>query len=176
MNSTDIILVLGIFFIFILCFALNLLISSMQEIKDNWPVYRCHPTVMPFAGVFGHNTGENFSFCISQLASSNMSSYLTPTANIAQGHSSNMSGITKAVGGTMSGLSSSNSNMAGLGSFNLGVFGNINTTIEEITERAKSMGVIGKSIIEMPGDMLAGGTNVFKNIWNGLPGKLIRAL
>ena len=39
-------------------------ISNLDNIKEDWPKHRCSPSIMPFASVFGHNTKENFDFCM----------------------------------------------------------------------------------------------------------------
>ena len=62
MKGFDIILTLFIFLIFIGLFMFNFLTSGIQNIKDNWPEYRCNPTVMPFAGQFGFDPTENFTY------------------------------------------------------------------------------------------------------------------
>ena len=38
----------------------------MKDIKDNWPEYRCNPT-MPFASQFGVDPSENFTYCIQNM-------------------------------------------------------------------------------------------------------------
>lgn len=38
--------------------------SNTKEIAENWPKYRCDPTIMPFASFYGQNTAENFQFCM----------------------------------------------------------------------------------------------------------------
>ena len=37
---------------------------DVAEISKNWPKYRCSPSVMPFASVYGYNTTENFNYCL----------------------------------------------------------------------------------------------------------------
>jgi hypothetical protein len=59
-------------------FVLVLLGSSTKEIADNWPKYRCSPSVMPFAGFYGHDTGENFQFCIKNIFEGQADSLLGP--------------------------------------------------------------------------------------------------
>jgi hypothetical protein len=41
--------------------------ADLEEVKKNWPKYRCRPNIMPFAAIYGHNTGENFQFCLSNM-------------------------------------------------------------------------------------------------------------
>jgi len=42
-------------------------LSNLDNIKEDWPKYRCSPAIMPFASVFGHNTKENFDFCMNKI-------------------------------------------------------------------------------------------------------------
>jgi hypothetical protein len=48
-------------------FVLILSSSNTKEIAENWPKYRCDPTVMPFASLYGHDTAENFQFCMKDI-------------------------------------------------------------------------------------------------------------
>jgi len=41
--------------------------DNYQKVKDNWKEYRCQPMVMPFASFYGHNTAENFEFCLKSI-------------------------------------------------------------------------------------------------------------
>jgi hypothetical protein len=38
---------------------------DVQEVKNNWPKYRCRPDVMFTAGLYGHDATENLEFCLS---------------------------------------------------------------------------------------------------------------
>ena len=52
------------FFITILLIAgIVFILASVdtKEISENWPKYRCSPSVMPFAGLYGHDTNENIT-------------------------------------------------------------------------------------------------------------------
>ena len=48
------------------------------NIIKNWPQYRCNPLVMPFAGLFGYDSTENFNFCMKSIFSSNAAAVLGP--------------------------------------------------------------------------------------------------
>ena len=63
-------------------FVLLLGSSSTKEIADDWPKYRCAPTVMPFAGFYGHNTAENFQFCLKNIFQGQADSMLGPFTGI----------------------------------------------------------------------------------------------
>ena len=40
-----------------------LVMNNLQDLKDNWPVYRCNPAYMPFAGLVGKDPFKNFTDC-----------------------------------------------------------------------------------------------------------------
>lgn len=40
---------------------------SIQNVSKNWEQYRCSPMIMPLAGLFGHNTYENFEYCMGSI-------------------------------------------------------------------------------------------------------------
>ena len=63
-------------FAFLHCFII--LAVQIENIKKNWPQWRCHPMVMPFARVFGHDEYENFTKCIATMQSDYMSFLLQP--------------------------------------------------------------------------------------------------
>ena len=54
-------------FVIVLMIGLWYLISSavnIAEISTNWPKYRCSPTVIPFASLYGYDTSQNFNYCL----------------------------------------------------------------------------------------------------------------
>jgi hypothetical protein len=53
-------------------------LADVEEVKKNWPKYRCRPNIMPFAGVYGYNTGENFNFCLMNMFNAEMGTALGP--------------------------------------------------------------------------------------------------
>lgn len=78
MKGTDILLTFLIILIFIILFSANILSVGIEKIKKEWPKYRCNPTVMPIANVFGEDTMKNFAFCVQNLQSTFMQDLLQP--------------------------------------------------------------------------------------------------
>ena len=78
MRSSDITYSIIIMLIFVGMYFYNILAVGIKNIQDNWPEYRCNPIVMPFAGTFGHDTSENFTYCIQTMQSDYMSYLLSP--------------------------------------------------------------------------------------------------
>jgi len=101
MAASDLTLSIIVVIIYILLYFFNIFSVGIQRIKDNWPVYRCQPLVMPFAAIFGHETGKNFTYCIQNIQTNFMGELLKPlnlninilgtvagklTANMADAH------------------------------------------------------------------------------------------
>jgi len=40
---------------------------DIAEVSRNWPKYRCSPTVMPFASMYGYDTSQNFNYCLKAI-------------------------------------------------------------------------------------------------------------
>ena len=67
MRGSDIggtILIIAVVFMLIV---LNFLYIMKAQIEKNWVKYRCNPMVIPFAGLFGKNSMQNFTFCIQEF-------------------------------------------------------------------------------------------------------------
>lgn len=52
--------------------------ADVEEVRRNWPKYRCKPNVMPFASLYGHDTGENFNFCLMNMFGAEMGAAFGP--------------------------------------------------------------------------------------------------
>jgi len=59
-------------------FVFLLVSSNTKEIIDNWPKYRCSPTVIPFAGLYGFDAAENFNFCTKSIFEGQAEALLGP--------------------------------------------------------------------------------------------------
>jgi hypothetical protein len=65
-NNALFTVILMVIIVFVLTFGLNK-IFDVRNIKKNWATERCSPMIMPFASIFGHNTKENFEFCMGKV-------------------------------------------------------------------------------------------------------------
>lgn len=52
--------------------------ANVAEISKNWTKYRCQPNIMPFAALYGHDTAENFQFCLNATFSFNANGIIAP--------------------------------------------------------------------------------------------------
>jgi hypothetical protein len=78
MKGSDINRALLIFILFGLLYLVNILSVGIKRIKEQWPIYRCNPAIMPFAGIFGKDPINNFVGCIQNMQSLNMDYLLKP--------------------------------------------------------------------------------------------------
>ena len=78
MKTSDFILTFFIILVFVGLYLFNILGIGIKNIKDNWSLYRCSPVVMPFAGIFNHDVGSNFAYCIQNMQTSYMGELLKP--------------------------------------------------------------------------------------------------
>lgn len=67
-----------IIFIFSILHAVLAVSIGISNIKNNWEYYKCNPSIMPFAAVFGHDVGKNFNECVQASQVDFMSSFLDP--------------------------------------------------------------------------------------------------
>lgn len=78
MSSSDLFTSVLIFTIFVALCISNALASGIKNIENNWMKYRCNPGIIPVASFFGHNTQENFMYCIQNTQSGYMKYLMVP--------------------------------------------------------------------------------------------------
>ena len=78
MKSSDLTITIFIIIIFILLCIFNVLSVGINKIKEEWPLHRCNPAVMPFASSFGQDPTTNFTYCIQTMQSNYMSYLMQP--------------------------------------------------------------------------------------------------
>lgn len=176
MKTNDITLSIIIIILFFLLYLFNFLVASIQRIKANWPIYRCQPLVMPFAGIFGHDVKENFGFCIQNMQRGFMKPLLAPL-NLNVGI---LSDITSGISDNLNdsrGFMKDFRISSGL-AFN-NIFASIfNITIEIQRVLINVKDTIGKLVGIMTTVLftLDGSIMTMESAWSGPPGQLVKAL
>lgn len=176
MKTSDLTLTIIIIFLFLLLYIFNFLVTGIQKIKDNWPKYRCQPLVMPFAGIFGHNSKENFAFCIQNMQKGFMEPILKPLNFDIDVLSDVTAGLSDNLNNTRNFLKEFRVSTGG-------AINNIFTSIGNITIEAQRVFInIKDTIGKLTGIMttvlytLDGSIMTMESAWSGPPGKLVRAL
>ena len=176
MKATDIFLTIFIIVVFAMLLMVNILSVGIKNIEDNWPTYRCNPMVLPFAGIFGQDAVQNFTFCVQSMQSNYMDFLLRPlTYNLDV-----IGNIGAELTGSINSMRAFINNLRGFITDMMqnvfGVFLNILVEFQRILMDVKDM--IGK----MTGILMAllytvsGSITTMQSVWNGPPGQLVRAL
>lgn len=97
--------------------------ADTEEIAKNWPKYRCSPTVMPFASMYGYDTGDNFDYCIKNIFADSTGSVTGPFSEI-------MASVVRSMMVLLNGLNSIRVMMATL-------VGGITKVISEFSQRLR---------------------------------------
>ena len=98
--------------------------DTIEEVKKNWPKYRCQPSVMPFAFLYGHNTGENFQYCMGNLFQGSAMEVAGPFAGM-------IGSFAQTVSASMNATNSLRQSVATMG-------GGINVIFQDFTDRIKN--------------------------------------
>ena len=179
MGSSDWGLTILIIVIFMILYMFNVLAVGLQNVKSNWPQYRCNPMVMPFAGILGPEgtrSSENFTYCIQTMQKDYMQYLLQPV-----NYNLNVMGT------TASSLTSSLNNVRAF--FNnlrnmimtviqnvFGVFLNIIIEFQRVTINIKDL--FGKTVAIVAALLytLSGSIMTMESAWKGPTGKMVRTL
>lgn len=65
-------------FVMIGIWGILMVVADTSDVSKNWPKYRCSPTIMPFASFFGHDTTENFNYCMNGMIANEAGGALSP--------------------------------------------------------------------------------------------------
>jgi hypothetical protein len=149
MRAKDIFLAVFVFVIFILLFFVNVLLSSMDNMQRNWAVNRCNPMFMPFAGYFGQDPVENFTYCIQNMQSSYMTYLLQPVTYSIGLMGDVAGGLMNDLNSMRTKVSSLVKNISGIVGAVLGVFVNIIIQMQRILIKLKDtfMKLVGTLIL-----------------------------
>lgn len=176
MNATDITLATLIILIFISLYLVNILAIGIGNVKKNWVKYRCNPGIMPFAKMFGHDPGPNFTYCIQTMQSNYMDHLLQPlqyNLNVVGSLGSNLSESVNSIRSFISNFRNMITDIIG----NIfGVFLNLLIEIQKIIVSVKDlfkkfMGILGTLLF-----VLTGSFHTVNSMWAGPAGQLVRTV
>ena len=176
MAASDTTLTVIIIITFALIYLFNIIMISIKRIKDNWPLYRCQPMVMPFASFFGQNTLKNFSFCIQNIQTSFMGELLKPMNLNMDGVQSITKSLTKDLNFARQFMSGFRFDLGGIFSNIFATLFNVMVEIQRLVISVKDM--VGKftGILITTLYVLEGAIMTMNSAWSGPPGELVRAL
>uniref|UniRef100_A0A6C0HGA5 Hedgehog/Intein (Hint) domain-containing protein n=1 Tax=viral metagenome TaxID=1070528 RepID=A0A6C0HGA5_9ZZZZ len=176
MKTSDITLSFIIFIIFIGLYVFNVLSVGIKKVTEDWPNYRCNPTVMPFASIFGHDPVSNFTYCIQNMQTNYMGYLMQPLQynfNVLGDLGSQM---TTAINDVRAFFNNIRNFITDIIQKIFGVFLNILIEFQRLTINIKDLfgkliGIMGTLMYTLSGSIMT-----MKSVWAGPPGQLARAL
>lgn len=179
MKSSDIGLSAFIFLVFIGLYVSNILAIGVENVKKNWPKYRCNPMVMPFAsylGPEGTNPSENFTYCIQNMQTNYMQYLLQPLNYNLNVVGSVSSTLVNSINSVREFFDYLRNQAISIVQNIFGVFLNIiiefQRNIINIKDLfSKLMGILATFVY-----LLTGSIMTMNSAWSGPPGKLVKAV
>jgi hypothetical protein len=145
---------------------------SIQEIKDNWPLYRCNPMYMPLS----EQLDQDFVYCVQNIQSGFMEYLLQPINFVAASMTTVMSSFVEEIQGVRVMISSMRDMF---GSITINVFGVFSNLMIEFQRMILAMrDLMGKTIGTMVTlmYMMDGSVKTMGSMWNGPTGVVVKTL
>ena len=147
-------------------------LSSIQDIKNNWPQYRCNPMYMPLSD----NIEQDFTYCIQSMQSNYMGYLLQPLTSITNSNTNILSNAVTEINSVRAMFDKVRTFISSAVQSVFGVFLNLVIEFQKITIGMKDL--IGKTIGIMVAlmYMIDGSIKTMNSTWNGPPGQMVKAL
>ncbi len=147
-------------------------LTSIQEIKANWPLYRCNPMYMPLSD----NIEQDFAFCVQNMQSNYMGYLLEPLTFITGSLSNIMGGFMNDINNVRYMFSNIRGYISNIFQSIFGVFLNLVIAFQKIIISIKD--IFGKTtgILVSFLYILDGSIKTMGSAWNGPSGMLVRSL
>ena len=176
MNAYDITLTIIILLVFFVLFLAPFFSIGIQKIKDNWVEYRCNPMAMPFAGFFGENPTQTFTFCIQSMLKDFMGYLLIPLQqSITMMHSMG-GGLESSVNNVRKMISAVRTSITEIVESIFGVLLNTIVEIQKLMVNLKDLMAKIVGIMTTLLFMVYGSMQTMQSAWNGPPGHMVRSL
>jgi len=148
------------------------LFTSIEEIKQDWPKYRCNPMFMPLSD----NIQTDFVYCVQNMQNSYMGYLLEPITYITSNLSNMGSQFTDSLNFFRVMISNIRTFLESITGNIFGVFLNLVTEFQKITIGikdliAKLIGIVVTLLYIMDGSL-----KTMNSSWNGPPGQMVKAL
>jgi hypothetical protein len=157
---------------FALYVAATYYLSSIKDIKDNWPLYRCNPLYMPLSD----DISSDFTYCIQNVTSSLMGFLLQPLTFITSSLASLGGDLSNQVNSIRQMTDKVRNMFSSIIQSVFGVFLNLVIEFQKIIIGIKDL--MGKTIGIVVSMMfiMDGSLKTMNSAWNGPSGQLVKAL
>jgi hypothetical protein len=147
-------------------------LNSVQQIKANWPQYRCNPLYMPLSD----NIETDFAYCIQNVQTNFMGYLLQPINYIINSLSAVGGDFSQSLNFIRTMISNIRSFFTSIIQNVFGVFLNLVIEFQKITIGIKDL--VGKiiGILVTMMYIMDGALKTMQSAWNGPPGQMVQAL
>jgi len=145
---------------------------ALNDIKKNWPKYRCNPLYMPLSD----NVEQDFVYCIQNMQTNFMGYLLEPLTYIMGSLSSIGDELTSELNFARNMISNIRGFLANIVDGIFGVFVNIITEFQKIIIGITDL--IGKliGIVVTMMYVMDGSVKTMQSAWNGPPGQMVQVM
>jgi hypothetical protein len=146
--------------------------TAVQQIKDNWPKYRCNPMYMPLSD----DIQKDFVYCIQSMQTNYMGYLLQPLTYITSNLSAMGAGFVNNIDSIRYMMSNIRTFLTTITEGVFGVFLNIVISFQKMMISIKDLvaKMIGVMVAMM--HIMDGSLKTINSSWNGPPGQMVRAL
>lgn len=176
MDSKDIFFTLIIFIIFILLYIFNISVIGTKNIEKNWPLYRCNPIVMPFAGFFNHDVLKNFTYCVQNIQTSYMGELLLPINYSQSLLGSIVNDLESALQAVRAFFNKIRNFISEIVHSIMGVFLNILNAFHHMIISILDLFSKMVGVVVVMASVVSGSNKFSQSVWNGPPGQTLRAI
>jgi hypothetical protein len=157
---------------FIIYIIIIFYLSSIQDIKANWSLYRCNPLYMPLSD----NIEKDFTYCIQNIQTGFMGYLLQPITFVTSTLSGSMSNFMEEINMVRAMFNKIRTFISSIIQSVFGVFLNLVIEFQKITISIKDL--MGKTIGIMVTIMylMDGSIKTMNSTWNGPSGQMVRVL
>jgi hypothetical protein len=166
-----------VFFIYVTIFfiagtVLYKLLSSIVDVRINWPEYRCNPLYW----VYSKNLAEDFTYCVQNTQFNMMGVFLEPINYLISALASIGTEFTTALNGIRDMFSNVRDALSQIVQNIFAVFLNVIIQFQKMTISIKDM--VGKliGVVVTMMYVLDGSIKTMHSTWNGPPGQIVKAI
>lgn len=157
---------------FVLCGVGVFYVSSLKEIKDNWPLYRCNPMYMPLSD----DVEKDFTYCVQNIQTNSMGYLLQPMTFLTATITSVLGEFTTEINDIREMFNKIRNLFSNIVQSIFGVFLNLIIEFQKIIIGIKDL--VGKTVGTMATLLFVmdGSIKTMNSVWSGPIGGVVRTL
>tara|TARA_B110001450_G_C17357837_1_gene374287 strand:+ start:31 stop:573 length:543 start_codon:yes stop_codon:yes gene_type:complete len=168
MNTSDITRTIFIFWMFTMLHVFSKLSTEISRVKNNWVEYRCKPSIMLFANVFGHDAYDNFTYCIQHIQSAFIENSLQDINKTNSLNNDSMKATNMSIGNAHDANDSTHKKAQKSTGFTMGIFSNVIIGVKRFFSNMKDIMHRAEAAGHLETGTVSSGGSTFGSIGNSL--------